>query len=126
MEQQALDQQQQPEKRNVLQMIWAVARPILGWVLLIGGIAGCVLPVLPGIPMIMLGIALVGRRTWLVRWASVHYKLLVRWWAERPQPWLAYWGRIALRVQQEASRQRRRLAIWQRNRRTANGFSASS
>jgi hypothetical protein len=126
MEQEPLNQTKQTGWRRALQLIWAVARPVLGWLLIIGGIAGCILPVLPGIPMILIGMALVGRRTWSMRWIAVHYKLLVRWWAEHPQPWLAYWGRWALRIQQETSRQRRRIAIWQRNRRTTNNFSAFS
>ena len=102
--------------KSLLATTWRIARPILGWSLIVLGVLGCILPILPGLPMLFGGIALVGRRTWAIRWFSVHYKLAVRRWAAMPHPWLARLGRLALLAQQETSRQRRRLVWWHRDR----------
>lgn len=92
-------------------------RQVLGWICIILGLLGLALPLLQGIPLLVLGIALVGRRHWLIRWAGVHIKLLLRRWALIQTPILGPIGRLALRVQQNISRQRRRLHWWYAERR---------
>lgn len=107
---------QRQQMRGAFVASWRIVRPALGWSSIALGILGCILPVLPGLPFLILGMALVGRRNWLIRWTSVQYKLLVRRWAALPHPWLSRMGRWALLAQQETSRQRRRLAWWHRER----------
>lgn len=90
--------------------VWPVLRQVLGWFFIALGIVGIVLPVLQGVLFIMIGIALVGRRNWLIRWCAVHIKLLLRRWAAHPHPVVGWLGRWSLRSQQRLSRQRRRVA----------------
>lgn len=91
--------------------IWPIGRQVLGWLFIIFGIIGIFLPILQGVIFIVIGIALVGRRNWLLRWLVVHLKLLLRSWASHPTPSFAFLGRLALRGQQRLSMQRRRLAF---------------
>jgi uncharacterized protein len=42
-------------------------RAIAGWFLLVVGVLGCVLPIIPGIPLLAAGAALLGSNHWLVR-----------------------------------------------------------
>lgn len=91
--------------------IWPIGRQILGWLCIVLGVLGLFLPFLQGILFLVIGIALVGRRNWLLRWIVVHLKLLLRAWASHPTPSFAFLGRLALRGQQRLSVQRRRLAF---------------
>jgi hypothetical protein len=90
--------------------VWPVLRQVLGWIFIALGIVGMVLPVLQGVLFLMIGIALVGRRNWLIRWCAVRIKLLLRRWAAHPHPLIGRSGRWSLRAQQRLSRQRRRMA----------------
>jgi hypothetical protein len=94
-------------------------RAALGWCCLFIGVLGIVLPIIPGLPFLVPGIALVGRRTWIVRWAAVHCKRLLRHCAPLHIPLIGPVGRWALNAQHQISRQRRRLAWWQMERRRA-------
>jgi len=49
-------------------------RPIAGYVLLIVGIAGCLLPVIPGIPFLLGGAAILGWDHWAVRPWARHFR----------------------------------------------------
>lgn len=100
--------------------LWPVLRQVLGWFFIALGIVGMVLPVLQGVLFLMLGIALVGRRNWLIRWCAVHIKLLLRRWADHPHPALGWPGRWSLRAQQRLSRQRRKLAMRRMERRAGS------
>jgi hypothetical protein len=93
-------------------LVWPVFRQVLGWLCILLGLIGLVLPVLQGVIFLVIGIALVGRRHPLIRWASVYTKLFVRRWAALPTPVIGPLGRVALRGQQQVSRQRRRLHFW--------------
>jgi uncharacterized protein YqgC (DUF456 family) len=42
-------------------------RAIAGWFLLAVGVLGCLLPIMPGIPLLVAGAALLGSEHWLVR-----------------------------------------------------------
>jgi hypothetical protein len=63
----------------------------------VGGL-GLALPLLPGVPVLVLGIALVGRRTWIIRWAGIHGKLVLRRWAALRTPVIGRAGRWARRA----------------------------
>jgi hypothetical protein len=93
-------------------VIWPVFRQVLGWLFILLGLIGLVLPILQGVIFLVIGIALVGRRHPLIRWASVYFKLFVRRWAAVKTPVIGPLGRLALRGQQEVSRQRRRMHFW--------------
>jgi hypothetical protein len=97
--------------------IWPVLRQVLGWLFILLGLIGLVLPILQGVIFLVIGIALVGRRHRLIRWVSVHFKLFLHRWAALQTPLLGPLGRMALRGQQELSRQRRRLHWWHVERR---------
>jgi hypothetical protein len=98
-------------------VIWPVFRQTLGWLFILLGLIGLVLPVLQGVIFLVIGIALVGRRNPIIRRASVLFKLFVRRWAAVEAPLIGPLGRLALRGQQEISRQRRRLHWWHVERR---------
>jgi hypothetical protein len=101
----------------IWRILWPVLRQVLGWVFILLGLVGLVLPILQGVVFLVIGIALVGRRNRLIRWASVSFKLFLRRWAALPTPLIGPLGRMALRGQQELSRQRRRLHWWYVERR---------
>ena len=85
---------------------------MLGWFFILLGLIGLVLPILQGVIFLVIGIALVGRRHPLIRYFSVYFKLFLRRWAAVGTPLIGPLGRMALRGQQEVSRQRRRLHFW--------------
>ena len=98
--------------------IWPMLRITLGWLCIVIGIAGLILPLLNGVIFLLLGIALVGRRNWLIRWVAVHVKILLRLCEAHPNRALAWIGRMARQGQQQISRQRRRLYWrWEERRR---------
>ncbi|HNP72378.1 MAG TPA: hypothetical protein PKK15_14760 [Kouleothrix sp.] len=105
---------------------WPVLRPALGWTCIALGLLGVVLPVIPGLPLLFPGIALVGRRTWLIRWASVQIKRALRRWAPLRLPLIGPVGLWALRAQQQISRQRRRLAWRYMQHRSSKGQNGAS
>ena len=100
---------------------WGLLRQVLGWVFILLGLLGLVLPVLQGVLFLVIGIALVGRRNWLIRRSTLVFKrFLRRWAAVRAQPLVGAAGRIALRAQWKCSRESRRLhrrfAEWRQRR----------
>lgn len=97
--------------------VWPVLRPILGWSFIAIGLLGVLLPVIPGMPLLFPGIALVGRRTRLIRWSAVQIKRALRRWAPLRLPLIGPVGMWALRAQHQISRQRRRVAWWYMARR---------
>ena len=48
-------------------MLWRATQVVLGVLLIALGVVGCVLPILPGIPLLIAGIALLGPKHPLVR-----------------------------------------------------------
>lgn len=69
-----------------------LARAIAGWIVIALGLIGIVAPLVPAIVVIPAGVALVGRRQWLVRWCRTHMKLLLR----RMETWPGFAGRLGL------------------------------
>jgi hypothetical protein len=90
-------------------LLWPVVRQILGWTFIVLGLFGFVLPVLQGVLFLVIGIALVGRRNWLIRRSSVAFKRFLRRWAALEQPLLRKLGWLALSAQHKYSRQSRQL-----------------
>lgn len=97
--------------------VWPVLRQILGWCCIALGLLGLVLPILQGVLFLVIGVALVGRRNIVIRWSAVRFKQFVRRWAGLDLPLVGWLGRLALRAQQQTSRQRRRLHWWHVERR---------
>jgi hypothetical protein len=86
-----------------------MVRQMLGWCLIIIGIPITLLPTPFGIVLVVFGIALVGRRSPILRRASIVIKRLLRRWAALNIPVIGQTGRIALHIQQDISRQLRRF-----------------
>jgi hypothetical protein len=95
--------------QNLRRRAWCVLRPVVGWGFIILGLLGMVLPVLQGVLFLAIGISLVGKRSYPIRLARVHIKLLLRWWEGLPSPLLSAPGRWLRRAQQEVSRRQRHV-----------------
>jgi hypothetical protein len=93
----------------IWRLAWPVIRQVLGWMFILLGLLGLVLPVLQGVLFLVIGVALVGRRNWLIRRTSFGIKRGLRRWAAHPSPFVGRPGRLALRAQHQYSRQSRRL-----------------
>lgn len=87
---------------------WRLLRPGIGWLCLAVGLLGMILPVLPGIPILLLGVALVGRRNRLLRWAGIQEQRLLRRWSRHPAPLMRGTGRWVLRQRRQLASQLRR------------------
>jgi len=94
---------------HVWQLAWPVIRQVLGWFFIFLGVLGLLLPVLQGVLFLVIGVALIGRRNWLIRRAALLIKRSLRRWAKVSTPVVGPLGRMALRAQHECSRQSRRL-----------------
>ena len=92
--------------------LWMVAKPILGWLFIVVGLIGMPMPIVNGLIFLVIGIALVGPRNWLIRWSRVHIKLLLYRWAALTTPVVGDAGRLALEAARKISRQSRRLRWW--------------
>jgi hypothetical protein len=62
---------------------WATLRQVIGWGCVVVGLLLFILPG-PGIPLLIIGVMLVGRRHPLIRRISVGVKLILRRWARQP------------------------------------------
>jgi hypothetical protein len=90
-------------------LLWPIIRQVLGWMFIVLGLVGLVLPVLQGVLFLAIGIALVGRRNWLIRRSTLVFKRFLRRWARVKQPLLGSAGRMGLRAQWKCSREARHL-----------------
>ncbi len=106
--------------RRGMLIAWGLLRQVLGWFFILLGLLGLVLPVLQGVLFLVIGVALVGRRNWLIRRSTLVVKRFLRRWAAVRSPLLGGAGRIALRAQWKCSREsrhlHRRYAEWQQRR----------
>jgi hypothetical protein len=89
--------------------VWPLMRQVLGWMFILLGILGLVLPVLQGVLFLVIGVALVGRRNWLIRRSTVAVKRYLRRWARVEHRLIGALGRMALKAQRQCSRQSRQL-----------------
>ncbi len=94
-----------------MKRVWAsiagpvkIARRIIGALLLLIGILGLLLPVLPGWSLIIPGVALLGRRDPLVRLSHLAIRYTLRWMRRSRQPHVRALGR---RLTTEYGRTRR-------------------
>ena len=105
---------------RVLWIAWGLLRQVLGWFFILLGLLGLVLPVLQGVLFLVIGVALVGRRNWLIRRSMLVFKRFLRRWAAVRAPLIGGAGRIALRAQWKCSREsrhlHRRYAEWRQRR----------
>lgn len=60
-----------------------IARQVLGWALILLGIAGVILPILQGIIFLALGVLVLGPRNPVIRWVRIRTYLLLRAWSAR-------------------------------------------
>ena len=106
--------------RRGLLIAWWLLRQVLGWVFILLGLLGLVLPVLQGVLFLVIGIALVGRRNWLIRRSTLVFKRFLRRWAAVRSPLVGGAGRIVLRAQWKCSREsrhlHRRFVEWRKRR----------
>ncbi|NTU79889.1 MAG: hypothetical protein HGA45_10875 [Chloroflexales bacterium] len=102
--------------RTLLVGAWVVLKPILGWTLIVIGLIGMPMPIVNGAIFLVIGLALVGQRNWLIRWSRVQIKLLLQRWAASDMPVIGPLGRLARRSAQQISRQNRRVHWWFRER----------
>jgi hypothetical protein len=103
-----------------LAITWWLLRQVLGWFFILLGLIGLVLPVLQGVLFLVIGVALVGRRNWLIRRSRIVFKRFLRRWAAVQMPLVSATGRIALRAQWKCSREsrhlHRRFSEWRQRR----------
>ncbi len=103
--------------RTLIFGLWAVLKPVLGWLLIVVGLIGMPMPIMNGVIFLVLGLALVGQRNRVIRWSRVQIKLLLQWWAALDTPLVGPLGRLARRSAQAISRQHRRMRWWFMERR---------
>lgn len=61
-------------------------RLLLGWLSMLLGLLGAVLPLMPGTPFLIIGVFLIGPRDYRIRWVRLHARLLLRWCERRNIP----------------------------------------
>ncbi len=91
-------------------------RLLVGGGLIVVGILGVVLPILPGMPFLILGTLVIGRRSRIFRRGSVAGKRFLQRWAAHERPWVARLGRWSLLAQRDSSRRLRHLLWWWQGR----------
>jgi hypothetical protein len=91
-------------------------RLLVGGGLIVVGILGVVLPILPGMPFLILGTLVIGRRSRIFRRGSVAGKRFLQRWAAHECPWVARLGRWSLLAQRDTSRRLRQLLWWWQGR----------
>jgi hypothetical protein len=91
-------------------------RLLVGGGLIVIGILGVVLPILPGMPFLIMGTLIIGRRSRIFRRGSVAGKRFLQRWAAHERPWVARLGRWSLLAQRDSSRRLRRLLWWWQDR----------
>ena len=110
-------------------LLWPIIRQLLGWLFIVLGLLGLVLPVLQGVLFLVIGIALVGQRNWLIRRSRLVCKRFLRRWAAVRTPLIGPAGRLALRAQWQFSREgrhlHRRYAEWRHRRMAPDRLEAS-
>lgn len=89
------------------------ARTTLGWCSIVIGVLGIILPVLPGVPFLIIGGQLIGQRDPYLRRARVYTRLALRHLAQSETPALRCIGRGARQAGRQTVLCRRRLG-WSR------------
>ncbi len=94
-------------QKQIVSMVWSFLRQLTGWVLIVVGMVMAPLPIPVGLPMIAIGVVMVGRRNRVMRWIRVHIRLAIREWAAQDRPILSPFARWTLR------QKRRFIQTWQ-------------
>ena len=87
-------------------------RIAFGSVFILIGFLGIILPGLPATPWFLLASLIIGRRSRLLRRASIAGKQALRRWAGHEHPTAQSLGRWSLAVQRDTSRRLRRINWW--------------
>jgi hypothetical protein len=64
--------------QSMMPGVIAQGRAWLGWGSITIGVLGTILPIIPGLPFLIIGTHLIGHRDRKLRWLRVHSKLLLR------------------------------------------------
>ncbi len=104
-----------PHKHTALSLLraaviaaWPIVRQVLGWCCIIVGFPLFMLPIPVGLPIILVGVFLVGTRNWVMRWLRVHMRIGLRRWARASTPIIGDVGGWLFRRQQGFARSWRR------------------
>jgi hypothetical protein len=108
----------EPQKQiQVEPFLWPLIRQIFGWFCILVGVITTPLPIPVGIPLIVVGVLVVGKRNRRIRWIRVHLLLLIRYWAAQNHPiltplarWLRKQKRKFLRLWIDFQERRRQKA----------------
>lgn len=75
------------EKRlPIAPLLWPLIRQIVGWICIGVGLILAPLPIPLGLPLIAVGVVLIGRRNRVLRWIRVTIRLKIREWAAQEIP----------------------------------------
>ncbi len=94
----------QSKRAITWQTVWTMFRLIFGWLCILVGLVLFPLPLPLGLPLIILGILLVGTRNIMLRWLRVHMKIGLRRWAALSTPVIGPIGKQLLKTQKSAAR----------------------
>jgi hypothetical protein len=104
---------------RLLSAFFHYLRLIIGFIFIVIGILGVILPVLPGTIWLIIASLIIGKRSRMLRRASVAGKRGLRRWAAHPQPIIGGLGRWSLGMQHDTSRSLRRVNRWMGDRQNA-------
>jgi uncharacterized membrane protein YbaN (DUF454 family) len=85
------------------------ARFVLGWISIFIGVLGTILPIIPGLPFLIIGSQILGHRDRRLRWLRVRGKLLLRTLTHSHREWIRQPAGLAHQSRVQTSRQIRRL-----------------
>lgn len=97
--------------------LWKATRLLAGWLLIVVGLVLFPLPIPVGLPLIIVGVLVVGRRDRLLRWLRVNLKLKLRFWATLSTPISGPFARWSLRMQRGLA-QKWRQHTWTKREKT--------
>lgn len=104
-----IDPQWFTSAQAMLPALLVQARLVLGWSSIFVGVLGTILPIIPGLPFLIIGSQLLGRRDRRLRWLRVRSKLLLRTLTHSDIVWIRRPAGLARHSQAHTSRQIRRL-----------------
>lgn len=81
-----------------------LTRRIIGWPLVLVGLVLTPLPIPFGVPLVTVGVLLIGTRDRVVRTSYVHIRRALRGWAGSRLPLVGWSGRFVLARQQQLAR----------------------
>ncbi len=115
------DQQQQPVQRLKRRHTPApLVQRIVGWISILLGLLGMVLPILPGVILLTVGILLLGPHDPALRRMALSVRLALRRWSQVKQPYLRWigwnvrrtYGTVRLQLRAQRHRLQHRKSLW--------------